>query len=71
MSYSHGSALLFNTTELQIISIKNLLSYFEPLVEWDPAALLENNHLPSSSPLRIQLWIWPNTTSPRPLATLF
>lgn len=71
MSYSHGSALLFNTTELQIISIKNLLSYFELLMEWDPAVLLKNTHLPSSSPLRIQLWIWPNITSPRPPAMLF
>lgn len=44
MSYSRGSALLFNMTELQIISIKNLRSYFELLMEWDPAVLLENNH---------------------------
>lgn len=55
MSYSHGSALLFNMTELQIISIKNLLSYFELLMEWDPAVLLENNHfaqlLPSQDPV--------------------
>lgn len=55
MSYSHGSALPFNMTELQIISIKNLLSYFELLIEWDPAVLLENNHfaqlLPSQDPV--------------------
>lgn len=44
MSYSHGPALLFNATELQIVSMTNLLSYFELLMEWDPAVLPECNH---------------------------
>lgn len=52
MSYSHGAASLFNATELQIISMKNLLSYFELLMEWDPTVLLEYNHFAQLLPFQ-------------------
>lgn len=63
MSYSPGSALQLNMTELQIIAIQTLLSYLELPMQWELTVLLQSNHfaqlLASQDP-----WIWPNTTSP-------